>query len=130
MTIRLIVLVLMSVIAIGCGATQGEKWETLEDVVRALDKHTLSNKDTKAYAMILASDGASYDVNPGGYTLEFYVYKNKDDTSKGIEALKEIAASFGFDGADIGEVVEGNVVLLAGDLEETQIERLLADLRD
>ena len=129
MTIRLVVLLLMSVIAIGCGGTQAEKWETVEDVVRALDKHTLSNKDGKAYALVHAADGASYDVNPGGYTLEFYVYKNKDDIAKGIEALKNLAASFGFEGP-MGEVVEGNVVLLADSLDETQLERLLADLRD
>jgi hypothetical protein len=93
----------------------------------------LSNENGKAYALIHAADGASYDVNPGGYTLEFYVYKNKDDIPKGIEALKQIAVSFGFEGP-VGEVVEGNVLLLpdieAGTFDETQLERLLADLRD
>ena len=134
MPIKLVILVIMSVIAIGCGGTSagGEtsaEWKTVVDVVSALDKHTLSNKTEKAYAIVHAADGASYDVNPGGYELEFYVYKSKDDIPKGIEAMKAVLAGFGLEGA-LGEVVEGNVLLLASEVEETQIERLLAHLRD
>ena len=158
MFLRLVILALMLMIAIGCGSTstenpdstQGESqpvvespkaataeatasWETVEDVVRALDKHTLSNKSEKAYDLVHADDGAQYDVSPGGYSLEFYVFKNKDDVSKGVAALESMMAEFGFTGS-LNEVVEKNVLLLpdilVGPFDETQLELLLADLRD
>ena len=136
MTIRLIALVLVSMLAIGCGATSAE-WKTVDDVVSALDKHTLSDKQGKFFQMLHADDGASYDVNPGGYRLEFYVYENKDDIPKGIAALQSIMDDWG--GLQ-GEVVEKNILLIArarnssgfleGSIDETLLERLLADLRD
>ena len=109
MTIRLIALVLVSMLAIGCGATSAE-WKTVDDVVSALDKHTLSDKQGKFFQMLHADDGASYDVNPGEYRLEFYVYENKDDIPKGIAALHFIMDDWG--GLQ-GEVVEKNVLLIA-----------------
>ena len=136
MTIRLIALVLVSMLAVVCGATSAE-WKTVDDVVSALDKHTLSDKQGKFFQMLHATDGASYDVNPDGYNLEFYVYENKDDIPKGIAALQSIMEDWG--GLQ-GEVVEKNILLIArawnssgfleGSIDETLLERLLADLRD
>jgi len=57
----------------------------------------------------------------------------RPSSHQGIKALKDLMASFGFEGP-LGQVVEGNVLLLpdieVGTFDEAQLERLLADLRD
>ena len=65
--------------------------------------------------------------------MEFYVYYNKEDILKGIAALKSAMEHIEIPRKDTA-VIEKNLLLFPGyDIGffyETQLERLLADLRD
>ena len=93
------------------------KYENVSEVVRALDKHSLSNGDKPYYQLIGAYDGMKYDVSPGGYRLEIYVYQ---DLSR-LVAMETI---------DNQVHIEGNAILLLHTTNKEYLDRLVADLRD
>jgi hypothetical protein len=97
------------------------EYENVAAVVAALDKHTMSNGIKPYYELIGAYDGMKYDVEPGGYRLEIYVYR---DSNRLTEMARQAET------VDNQVHIEGNAMLLLHTTDESHLDRLLADLRD
>ena len=97
-----------------------------------MDGYEFANEDVKFYAMIFASDGRSYQITPGPYGLEIYIYESDDLMKKGRDALEEILKTMGGGGV---VRTEGNALLFLSRSGgptpvESDMDRLIADLRD
>jgi nitrate reductase NapAB chaperone NapD len=96
---------------------------SVADVVATLDQHTLTNEGETISQLTGAIDGAKYDVSPGDYRIELYVYENSADILLVRDDLGKLAPS--------GQVhVEGNIVVVLHTTDQEALKRLVADLRD
>ena len=115
MTIRLTILVLISVVGIGCGGMP--VMESIADVEQALDKHELMKQPDLTYfeepELVHADAGFQSLIRPDGYTWEeialegqkpqtwvgpivIYFYENPDDIPRGVEVLKTLRRDKGY----------------------------------
>ena len=126
--------------ACGGGGEEANRFGTLREVVAALDKHTLSNEhrprvqvgqdDTPGgthtvrvlkSTLFGANAGLSYNVEPGGYGLQVFVY---DSSKTAVDYSTDLATT----GSHIH--LEGNVALLLTTSTQADLTRLVGDLRD
>ena len=101
-------------------------------VVQALDGYDLTDEEEKFYAMIFASDGRGYQIMPGPYGLEIYVYESGSLMKKGLDVLEELSKTMG--GGGIVRT-EGNVLLILNRSGgptpvESDMDSLISDLRN
>ena len=96
------------------------EYRDVAEVVAALDKHTLSNV---FYPMKIGDeDGAMYDVEPGGYRLGIYVYREPYKAQR-TERIWESEDGLGYE--------KGNLTLhLYYTTDRAYWDALLADVRD
>ena len=132
--------VLLTTACGGGGGEEAKRFGTLREVVAALDKHTLSNEQrpkvtvgtnetgagTSPVSVLKAklfgaSAGSSFEVEPGGYGLQVFVY---DDSKAAIDYSTDLATT----GSHIH--LEGNVALLLTTSTQADLTRIVADLRD
>ena len=102
-------------------APAAAEYGNVAGVVTALDKHAMSNGDKPYYQLIGAYDGMKYDVEPGGYRLEIYVYRD-------LDKIAEVALQA--ETVDNQVHIEGNVLLILHTTDRAHLDRLLADLQD
>ena len=115
----LAVLAVLILAFVACGS-DGAKFERVEDVVAVLDQHTLTGERESLYQIIGAFDGAKFDVSPGDYTIELYVYRARGNMPS-LDILET---------ADSQVHAEGDILLILHTSESSHLEAILADLRD
>ncbi len=96
------------------------EYRDVAEVIEALDKHALSNAfyPTK----LTEEDGVIYDVEPGGYRLGIYVYRDPYSAQRKAR-IWESKDGLGYE--------KGNLTLhLYNTTDRAHLDRLLADLRD
>ncbi|MFC1956188.1 hypothetical protein ACFLWZ_06725 [Chloroflexota bacterium] len=97
------------------------EYENVAAVVAALDKHTLSNGRKPYYVLIDAYDGMKYDVDPGDYLLEIYLYND-------LEKISEVALNT--QEVENQVCIDANVMLLLHTTNKDDLDSLVADLHD
>ncbi len=112
-------LIAFVVLFVACGASDPQ-FRSVEDVINALDQHTFSNEGDVIYQLVGAFDGAKYDVSPGDYRIEIYVYRAKGK----IPSLDEMTT------ADSQVHVEDNVMLILHTTDPARLGEMVADLKD
>ncbi len=113
---------LLALVAVACGSGGSDDFDSVADVVDRINEHTLSDGQEQIFVLIGASDGWAYQVTPGDYTVEIYVYRN-------LDALEQL----GLGGALQSNTVihsDGNLLLYLFDPPEGALERLVADIAE
>ena len=126
--------------ACGGGGEDAKSFANIRELVAALDKHTLSNEyrprvklgtdeqfagtfdvNMTKSKLFGAKVGTAYNVEPGSYGLEIYVYDNSKTASEYSTDLATTGSHFH---------VEGNVALLLTTSTTADLTRLVSDIRD
>ncbi len=118
-------LFLLTAVGIGvfvaCGRTDApQPFESVPQAISTLEKHTLTNEVVLLYQLIGAFGGIKYDVAPGGYQVEVYVYGNPGQVPKPEELEIPSALSHVF----------GNALFVLHSIDEEDLRRFVADLKD
>lgn len=137
---------------VGCGSSgsdsSGKSFADVSAVVASLDNYTITNEEFKLFQALLARDGAGYDISPGPFGLEIYVFENEATLKEGVKLLGDLLDAF----APLGDSLEnllgeplvdnsivrsdGNVLLILDKADQgnaptkADMNRLIADLRD
>lgn len=108
-------------VLVACGGSATpQPFESVPQAISTLDEHILTNEVELFYQLIGALGGFKYDVEPFGYQVEVYVYRNPDEVP-GLEELENPST--------LSHVVD-NALFVLHSTDDEDLKRFVADLSD